>query len=207
MASVTEPVSSRGRHTRARVTEAGLAEFEALGWDQASIRGIARRAGVSVGTFYRYFEDQESLLRELARQRYLELEAIIELSPERLPGEPEPLAERCRARMRRNAEAILRYHQRAPGLHQVLTQRRRHDDELEALARRTDEALMRRATALFEAWGAPDPATTAFTVFHLLESSTVAFALEPAPGVSAESLLTTLADLGAAALPSRKERT
>jgi len=207
VADATQPVSPRGERTRARLLEAGLEEFEDLGWDQASLRGIVRRAAVSVGTFYRYFPDQESLLQELARQRYRELEAIIELSPERLPGEPEPIAERCRARMRHNAEQILHYHQRAPGLHQVLTQRRRHDDELEALAHQTDEALMHRATALFAAWGAPAPETAAFAIFHLLESSTVAFALGSVPGVTVESLLTTLAALGAAALPSQKERT
>ena len=44
---------------------AGLAAFEADGYERASIETIVREAGVARGTFYLYFEDKLALFRAL----------------------------------------------------------------------------------------------------------------------------------------------
>lgn len=45
---------------------------------QASLREIARRAGVGLGTLYRHFPNREALLDALLRQRFDELTALAE---------------------------------------------------------------------------------------------------------------------------------
>jgi len=48
--------------TRARILEVGRDEIEREGFDAVSLRGIAKRAGVSPGTVLLYFRDKQDLL-------------------------------------------------------------------------------------------------------------------------------------------------
>lgn len=59
------PTTDRGRRTRARLLQAGRALLEERGFDRAGVDDVVRRAGVSHGTFYTYFDGKESLLREI----------------------------------------------------------------------------------------------------------------------------------------------
>jgi AcrR family transcriptional regulator len=61
-----EPRSAKGWRTRARLLEAGKIVFERDGFLQARISDIAAEASVSHGSFYHYFEDKESIFREIA---------------------------------------------------------------------------------------------------------------------------------------------
>ena len=62
--------------TRARIAEAATAAFAALGFDGATIRGIARQAGVDPALVHHYFGSKEQLF----------------VATMRLPFEPERLA-------------------------------------------------------------------------------------------------------------------
>ena len=65
-AALTRPASrdTRARRDRARraILEAAIREFSERGYFQVSTRDIARRAGVSVGLPYRYFDSKEALV-------------------------------------------------------------------------------------------------------------------------------------------------
>ncbi len=50
---------------RAAILEAGAAVFAELGYGAASVRDIVRRTDLAAGTFYNYFPDKESVLREI----------------------------------------------------------------------------------------------------------------------------------------------
>lgn len=54
--------------TRERVFEAALAEFARVGVGQTQIERIVQLAGVSVGTFYRYFPGKDAVLLELQQR-------------------------------------------------------------------------------------------------------------------------------------------
>ncbi len=76
------------------LTEAALAEIEEKGIAEASLRGIAARAGVSRAAPYRHFRDKEELLGmtalECARRFALALARARDSAP---PGDPlEPLS-------------------------------------------------------------------------------------------------------------------
>lgn len=53
------------RDRRAEILESGLAVFGALGFDEATVEDITRRAGIAKGTFYLYFDSKDHVLGAL----------------------------------------------------------------------------------------------------------------------------------------------
>jgi AcrR family transcriptional regulator len=66
-----EPQQGRSRETVERILAAAEHEIGRLGLAAAGTRGIAARAGLSVGALYRFFPDKEAIADALAH-RYLE---------------------------------------------------------------------------------------------------------------------------------------
>lgn len=60
-----EPQQARSAATLARVLQAAEDVAGSAGLDEMTISGVAERAGVSVGTIYRRFEDKEQLINAL----------------------------------------------------------------------------------------------------------------------------------------------
>lgn len=58
-------LAARGTRTRRALLEAAEEVFGELGWERASIVKITERAGVSQGTFYRYFVSKQAVFDEL----------------------------------------------------------------------------------------------------------------------------------------------
>ena len=68
MSEVEAPVGKRERTkaaNRAAILRAGSEVFAELGYGAASVRDIVRRTDLATGTFYNYFPDKESVLREI----------------------------------------------------------------------------------------------------------------------------------------------
>lgn len=59
------------------ILEAGIGEFAEHGPDRASVGAIARKAGVSVGVLYKYFENKDALFLACLRHALCALEAAI----------------------------------------------------------------------------------------------------------------------------------
>jgi AcrR family transcriptional regulator len=68
------PVRADGRRTHEHLLVAARATFAEQGTD-ASLREVARRAGVSIATLYRHFPTREALLETLLRQGFDTLRA------------------------------------------------------------------------------------------------------------------------------------
>jgi len=69
----------RGEHTRRRLLEAGIELFAELGYERASTRAIARRAGVSLPALQYYFGGKEGLHRACAE--YIAEDVLSRLGP------------------------------------------------------------------------------------------------------------------------------
>lgn len=67
-------LSARQVGTVDRLAEAGLAEVREVGFEDLSIRNVARRAGVAAATAYNYFSSREHLVTELFWRRLAESE-------------------------------------------------------------------------------------------------------------------------------------
>jgi TetR/AcrR family transcriptional regulator, regulator of cefoperazone and chloramphenicol sensitivity len=80
------PVQQRGEDTRLRILQAALEVFAAEGYDGASTRTLAQRAGVNLPALQYYFGNKEGLYR-----------AVIDLLAETLERQIAPVTEQVRA--------------------------------------------------------------------------------------------------------------
>ena len=65
-AEATEGGERKGQRTRRQILEAARAEFAQVGYDRATIRGIAARAGIDKSSVVKYFGTKQNLFREAA---------------------------------------------------------------------------------------------------------------------------------------------
>lgn len=100
-----EPVSPDFRQERSKrsyfaLLDAAEGLFSTHGYDAVGTPEIAQKAGVSVGTFYRYFEDKHEVYLEIMRRTMVAAynETIDNLTPERFVGKArrETIDEACR---------------------------------------------------------------------------------------------------------------
>lgn len=77
MSTLLQPKTVKGEHSRAAIFEAALALFQERGYEATTMRAIAERAGVSLGSSYHYFASKEHLVLEFYRHTHqLHLAAI-----------------------------------------------------------------------------------------------------------------------------------
>lgn len=73
----TKPLTVRGQRTRQQLLDAAEQVFGEVGYDQASIAEITRRAGVALGTFYVYFPHKLAVFVELIDELGTRLRAAL----------------------------------------------------------------------------------------------------------------------------------
>ena len=78
----------RARRSYLALIDAATSLFSTHGYDAVGTPEIAQRAGVSVGTFYRYFEDKHEIYLEIARRIFAAgyRQTLADLGPDRLAG-------------------------------------------------------------------------------------------------------------------------
>ena len=64
------PQQERGERRVAELLEAAAVEFAEVGYDAATMKAIAKRAGASIGAVYQYFPSKEAVVSAL-RTRYV----------------------------------------------------------------------------------------------------------------------------------------
>jgi AcrR family transcriptional regulator len=84
----------RKQATRRRVLDAARQLFEEVGFEAATIRAIARRAGVSIGAVFTGFSSKAHVLSEVMQERLVQLYADLERLAPHLRGST---ADRCRS--------------------------------------------------------------------------------------------------------------
>ncbi|HLL23560.1 MAG TPA: helix-turn-helix domain-containing protein, partial [Kofleriaceae bacterium] len=90
LAATKEPDfrQERSRRSYLALLDAATQLFGAHGYDAVGTPEIAQRAGVAVGTFYRYFDDKKQVYLEVARRTLVTAyaETLEGLTPERFVG-------------------------------------------------------------------------------------------------------------------------
>jgi AcrR family transcriptional regulator len=92
--TITGVREARKQATRRRVLDAARTLFEEVGYEEATVRLIARRAGVSVGSVFTSFSSKSHVLSEVMAERLTELYADLERVVPHLRGST---ADRCRS--------------------------------------------------------------------------------------------------------------
>jgi AcrR family transcriptional regulator len=103
--------AARKQATGEAVLEAARAEFERVGYEAASLRAIAARAGVSAGTVLHHHGDKRELLHAAL---FADLEAALQVAIESLGDRP------LEVELDALARAVFSYYERRPGLSRTL---------------------------------------------------------------------------------------
>jgi len=155
----------RARRSYLALIEAATELFSAHGYDAVGTPEIAQRAGVAVGTFYRYFDDKHEIYLEVSRRNIMEAyQATIEgLGPERFVG-------RARHETISATIAVLFEHVLArPQLSRSFIEMSLRDPAVAELRRAFEAVSVERLTALIAAIAprgvVPDPAATAYILY------------------------------------------
>ncbi len=141
------PRSRKGEQTRGRLVKAGKEVFERDGFLNARISDIAKRAKVSYGAFYHYFDSKEQLFREVA-----------EAQEERLTAPPDEMADPRPTRLTpldRIREANRRYlerYRREARIMGVIEQVSRYDPYVNAARMASQRHFSQRSEAAIRRW-------------------------------------------------------
>jgi AcrR family transcriptional regulator len=185
----------RARRSYLALLDAATALFATHGYDAVGTPEIAQRAGVSVGTFYRYFTDKHEIYLEIARRTMVAAyrKTIADLGPERFIG-------RARHETISETIAILFDHVLSqPELTRSFREMSLRDPQVAELARAFEQVAVARIatliTALVPRDVIPDPEATAW-VLHaaVVEAANSLAGHRGPPLVSAERARRALTD-------------
>jgi AcrR family transcriptional regulator len=151
----------RARKTYEALVEAAEEAFHEKGFDATQTPDIAARAGVSVGTFYRYFTDKKEIYLEVVRRTLYTAhhEVLDRLTPERFANKER------RATVAEAIRILLDLSTSSPQMSRVFREMSMRDPDVAELKRVFDEEGLRRLTSLIGAVcpidQVPDPSATA----------------------------------------------
>jgi AcrR family transcriptional regulator len=169
-AGLFEEPSRNFRQARARKTYEALISsaaklFAERGFDATQTPDIAQSAGVSVGTFYRYFTDKKEIYIEATRRELARAygHVLDRLTPDRFAGKAR------RATVQETLRILLEHVTVRPEAMRVYVEMAMRDEQVAALKIDFDSAARQRLAALFEAIcpreDVPDPEATAYIVY------------------------------------------
>lgn len=155
----------RARRTYESLIEAAGVAFMENGYDATGSPEIAARAGVAVGTFYRYFDDKKQVFLEVCRRSLAQgYQRILErLTPDHFVGKAR------RATIAEAIDILLEHVAMYPRMHRVFVEMSLRDDDVARLRHAFDDASRARLTMLCERIATreavPDPEATAWVIY------------------------------------------
>jgi AcrR family transcriptional regulator len=152
------PLRARGEKTRQRLLDAGASVLPARGYHDTRVDDIVEAAGVSHGTFYRYFENKDDFFRVLAESATIGLiDLLDELRPD---GDVDELRGWLRAwfaAYESNGGVISTW------------QEMQTNEELAAFSQQVAVSVLTRLVRVLERRGFGDPTVDAVTFLALIE--------------------------------------
>ena len=174
----------RARRTYESLVEAATLAFVENGYDATGSPDIAARAGVAVGTFYRYFDDKKQAFLEVCRRNLAAgYERILQrLTPERFAGKER------HSTIAEAIEILLEHVSTYPRMHRVFVEMSLRDDDVARLRRAFDDASRHRLARLCELIATreavPDPEATAWVIYiAAVECASSVAGLHGPPGI------------------------
>ncbi|MFT5572336.1 MAG: AcrR family transcriptional regulator [Cryomorphaceae bacterium] len=164
----TLPTQDRAIQKREALILAAVSEFSGMGFEVATAKSIAARAGVATGTFYQYFDNKNDILRIIAEQRYAHLEERIKFLELSLVD-----SESCKPKLDAMFISILTFvydfHALEQELHRVLEQRRAVDSELKQIMQQGESVLLARVRQFVGTFNLPNADIVAENLFAMGE--------------------------------------
>ena len=159
----TLPQQARALQKRSALLVAAKNEFTDFGYESATAKSIAKRAGVATGTFYQYFHNKEDILRFIALERFQYLFEQVSEPSAQLENESVYI------NFRRTLSLIYDFHESDPKLHQILEHRRHSDETLAQILNEGEAVLEGRVKRFVQSFNIKNPEATAFALFAMAE--------------------------------------
>jgi len=193
---VREFAQERARRTYEALLQAAFSVFADNGFDGAQTPDIAASAGVSVGTFYRYFTDKRQIFLEIM-QMYLQdgqREVMSQLSVEKLAGRQR------RATIEHTMTVLLDQVTRFPELERVFLSMALRDPDVARLQARMEALSVGQVAQLIESITSraqiPDPEAMAYVIHTAVVECAVKVAgFRGRPPLSRERAQAALTDM------------
>jgi AcrR family transcriptional regulator len=132
------PRTRKGEQTRAKLVKAAKAVFEQDGFLDARISDIAKKARMSYGAFYHYFDSKEEIFREVAESQEELLTAPADAD------EPPPV-DSPRARIHEANRRYLERYRREARIMGIIEQVSRYDPHVNAVRMETQKHFAERS--------------------------------------------------------------
>jgi AcrR family transcriptional regulator len=152
------PLRPRGEQTRLRLLDAGASVLPGRGYHDARVDDIVDAAGVSHGTFYRYFDNKDDFFRVLAEAASARMIDLIDRL--RLDADE--------AELRAWLQEWFRTYEADGGVISTW-QEMQTNDELAAFSQRVAASVFTRLVRILEARDFGDPEVDATTLLALIE--------------------------------------
>jgi AcrR family transcriptional regulator len=152
------PMRPRGEKTRQKLLDAGAAVLPARGYHDARVDDLVKAAGVSHGTFYRYFENKDDFFRVLAESASTRM--IEHIDRLKLDADPEEL--------RRWLQEYLATYERDGGVISTWQEMQTNED-LREFSRQVAASVFTRLVRMLEQRDFGDPTVDAVTLLALIE--------------------------------------
>lgn len=123
------PTQERAVKKRTALLSAATLEFSSVGFELATAKSIAARAGVATGTFYHYFANKNEILRVIAENRFVDLHKQVSSMQTTSAQQVQHSGEITKLLLG-VLTFLYDYHKADSALHQVLDQRRLLDSTL-----------------------------------------------------------------------------
>lgn len=164
------PTQDRALRKRAALLAAALCEFSESGFETATAKSIAARAGVATGTFYQYFENKNDILCVLAAERFDQLHANITVfEPGTITAGSGTGNKSVEELFSEVLLFVYDFHEQDPELHQVLEQRRSVDSELSNILSEGEVVLQERVLRFVQSFNMPQAELVAQNLFAMAE--------------------------------------
>ena len=171
------PIQKRALLKRSALLDAARLDFSENGFETATAKSIAHRAGVAIGTFYQYFDDKNDILRVLASNRMVLLSQNVDLYKISAITDSEVVFEEgalnaginIEKRFRQALSFIYQFHSQDPELHQVLEERRNNDPLLKAILVNGEQILLQRVLRFVQCFNLRKPEIVAANLFAMAE--------------------------------------
>ena len=179
--NLRQPQQARSRKTRERIVRAAESLFETKGYEATTSSAIARRAGVSVGTFYLYFPDKHAVLLEIF---HLTVEQIFTRAMEGLKPEHWTKTD-VRQGIQALIASVLDSRDVRPGIQRILVERYFKDESIKAaidqMQEQSVEAILNLMVFLSDRVRVRDREAAAFLVFATVDALAQKVMLAQAP--------------------------
>ena len=173
------PKQKRGLQTRKKIMTAGERLFVKHGFHQVPVESIAEAAGVSVGSFYAYFNDKRELFLALVDQLLGRISARLTDSIGAITDAP---GLTVRDFIKQAVQVIFNAHNTAPGMLRETSRMAMLDDAVQSRLDEVDapvQATIADALKSKLGWNQKGAMTAAFVIYHAVEGVIHRLVLNP----------------------------